>query len=148
MSALAIIAGVAIVAWGIIVILVGADVLHFEAGALATAGAVLVSLVGKVRGKKKKGDDGEHGFACVRVLALVAVVAALLMLGACTTTYTGATSRTALQAHGTSGTTAVLDVDGSEVCRVTGTRSTLRVDASTAQRICAAFAPQCTWRAP
>jgi hypothetical protein len=100
--------------------------------------------------------NGQRGAVRVQVLASLTVLAVsvtifvgvLSTFMGCSTTYTGAKSRTALQAYGTSGTTAVLDVDGSEVCRVTGTQSTLRVDASTAQRICKAFAPQCTWRAP
>jgi hypothetical protein len=102
------------------------------------------------------GPEDQRGSTRVEVVTSLFVVAisVIIFVGVlstfmgCTTTYTGAKSRTALQAYGTSGTTAVLDVDGSEVCRVTGTQSTLRVDASTAQRICAAFAPQCTWRAP
>jgi hypothetical protein len=118
--------------------------------------AVWQAVVGANGNSSVGNGNGQRGAARVEVLAAMAVVAicvtifvgVLSTFMGCTTTYTGAKSRTALQAYGPSGTTAVLDVDGSEVCRVTGTQSTLRVDASTAQRICKAFAPQCTWRAP
>jgi hypothetical protein len=118
--------------------------------------AVWQAVVGANGNSSVGNGNGQRGSVRVEVVAslFVAALSLIIFVGVlstfmgCTTTYTGAKSRTALQAYGTSGTTAVLDVDGSEVCRVTGTQSTLRVDASTAQRICKAFAPQCTWRAP
>lgn len=84
--------------------------------------------------------------------AVLLVLLALLLAGGCTTTYTGATSRTTVEAYGQSGTTAELGVDGDTVCKVTGAKSSLRVDVGTARRICEAHRGNgCRWepaRAP
>jgi Zn-dependent protease len=145
--------------WGLVLALVGhflrgGDLLGAEGQELLsqilTYGGISAAGYGRVRASTtlRAPKSGEGGFASVGLLATVGGLALVVawLLGACTTTYTGATSRTALQAHGASGTTAVLTVDGHPVCTVTGTQSTLRVDAGTAARICAAHAESgCRW---
>ena len=103
--------------------------------------------LGRVRADKtiRAPVDGRRGYASLSVALMAALLGALAM--ACTTTYAGKTSAVNVSALGNAGMAVKLDVDGQEVCRVNGERSTLRVDKLTAKRICAAHAGAgCTWR--
>lgn len=149
-------AGLAIAAWGIMFALAAAGVGDSEAAWYAPAGAILLKILDKafaaLRMKRAKRDeDDERGFVVVGLLALLAAVAvgALIVgLSGCPSVWSGRTSRADIQANGDSGLTVTCTVDGSQVCQVNGKRSDLKVDSSTARRMCLQYPKSCSWRTP
>lgn len=87
--------------------------------------------------------DKPLGLSSSKAKIAAASLVALLATG-CASTYSGATVSADLRGSGPAGMSAVLGVDGKEVCRAQGAKAKVIADKAAAKRFCALFA-ECKW---
>ncbi len=88
------------------------------------------------------------GSLLLGIVSLAVFVVALSLITACGHSFTGDKSSMRVTPYGTDGAVVVLHIDGTEVCKTTGTKTTLRVAPGVARRICAAQKGRCSWVEP